>query len=282
MPASDLTNLANVKSWLGVSDNKSDAVLSRLISAVSAQVLAYLQRDALFSYSRTETRSGSGTGELLLRAWPVTSVASVVVDNVVIPQSIPTAGTPYPFGWALSTYTGTPPGTNQTVSMRGWTFCRGMQNVQVTYTAGYLVSGETTTVSSSAYTAIAPLGTWCGDSGVVFADTGAALTAITSGTPTTGQYLVETSSLVYPTPGTYLFSAADVGRPISLSYSYIPAALEQIVIEEIAERYKYKDRIGVRSKALGGQETVTYDLSGLPQYVAQMLQPWRSVVPIPV
>jgi hypothetical protein len=180
----------------------------------------------------------------------------------------------------LSQWSGSPPGSNQTLSLVGWNFWQGIKNISVTYTAGYSVVGEATTITALPYTAAAPLGTWSVDGGVKFTDTGVALTPILSGTPTTGQYLVETASLTYPDPGTYMFAAADVGRPVAVSYSYIPSALEQIVIEEVCERYKYKDRIGLRSKALGGQETVTYDLSGLPNYVAQMLNAWRSVVTI--
>ena len=280
MAASDLTTLANVKAWLSVTDGKSDAVLSRLISAVSAQVLTYIQRDALYSSTRTETRDGSGTQQLLLRNWPVTGVTSVTIDGASVPVALQSTNGSYPSGWILSQWSGSPPGSNQTLSLRGWTFWQGTKNVSVVYTAGYSVIGERTVVTALPYTALAPLGTWSVDGGVVFTDTGVALTPVTSGTPSTGQYLVESASLVYPDPGTYLFSAADVGRPVALTYSYIPTGLEQIVIEEVCERYKYKDRIGLRSKSLGGQETVTYDLSGLPDYVARMLNPWRSVVPI--
>lgn len=282
MAASDLATLQNVRAWLGVSDTKSDAVLSRLITAISAQVLSYLSRDYLYSGPRVDTRDGTGTQEILLRTWPVTSVQSVLLDNVAIPQaSQQSTNVAFPYGWVLSEWSGSPPGSNQTISLTGWTLTPGKKNVQVNYTAGYLVSGESWLIpSGGSLTAAQPLGSWCQDSGAVFADTGLALVPITSGTPASGQYLVQTQSLVYPDVGTYQFALADVGRPILLSYSYIPAALEQIVIEEVSERYKYRDRIGLRSKSLGGQETMSYDLSGLPAYLRVMLAPWRSVVPI--
>lgn len=281
MAASDLTTLANVKAWLSVTDGKSDAILSRLISSVSAQILAYIGRDAMYSHPRSEVRDGSGTNVFLLANWPVTQVVSVTIDGASIPPSLPVTGGDSTAGWILSPWDEFPPGSNQLVSLKGGLrFNQGTKNINIVYIAGYAIYGEATVVSSSPYNVIGPYGSWSYDNGVTFTDTGASLTPITSGTPTTGQYLIETSSLVYPDPGTYLFSAADVGRPVAINYSYIPTGLEQIVIEEVCERYKYRDRIGLQSKSLGGQETVTYDLSGFPKYVVLSLNNWRSVVTI--
>lgn len=57
-------------------------------------------------------------------------------------------------------------------------------------------------------------GVFVADQGVFNLNTGLPLTAIPSGTPATGQYVVTASS------GTYLFAAADTALPISISYSY--------------------------------------------------------------
>ena len=57
---------------------------------------------------------------------PVSAVASVTVDNRLIPAR-PRPGAP---GWVLD-----PDG--QQILLSGYEFCRGVQNVEVVYTAGY-------------------------------------------------------------------------------------------------------------------------------------------------
>ncbi len=81
-------------------------------------------------------------------------------------------------------------------------------------------------------------------------------------------------------PGTYLFAAEDGGAALRLSYSYVPGALEDACIGWVAERFRYRDHIGQRSKSLGGQETVSYDTSAMPAYLQAQLQPYRKVLPL--
>ena len=55
----DLTTLANVKGWLGVTATTDDALLSRLISAASDYVQTWLNR-TIATQTYSETRDGSG------------------------------------------------------------------------------------------------------------------------------------------------------------------------------------------------------------------------------
>ncbi len=280
MAVGDLATLSDVKSWLSISDTSSDALLQRLISSCSGTVRSYMNRFSLAQQTYTDLVDGTGTRQLLLRNWPVTSVAQVVVDGALIPEAPPVPTTPlgyttFPDGWVLQTWDGHPPGGPQLLELRGWYFRHGRRNVQVTYTAGYGTS-EAATVPASApytYTPVALLGPWSQDVGVAYASSGVALAEV-SGSPAQGQYSVSSS-------GVYTFSAADEGQAVVVSYSYVPLDLEQLVIEWVAERSSYRSRIGVRSKSLGGQETISYASNGIPAYIAQALQPWCDVVVYP-
>jgi hypothetical protein len=69
----DLTTLANVKGWLGVTATTDDALLTRLISAASDYVQKWLNRTiAVQPY--TETRDGTGGYVLPLSNYPVSAV----------------------------------------------------------------------------------------------------------------------------------------------------------------------------------------------------------------
>ena len=41
----------------------------------------------------------------------------------------------------------------------------------------------------------------------------------------------------------------------------------------------YAERVGLQSKSLGGQETVSYRITAVPDFVAAALQPYVSVLP---
>jgi len=116
--------------------------------------------------------------------------------------------------------------------------------------------------------AFAPYGPWACDLGVIYAATGVALTLVAA-TPSAGQYAVNS--------GAYAFSAADVGQAVLLSYGYIPQDVAQAALQLAAERFRSADRIGLRSKSAGGQETIAYDISAVSAPVLTMLQPYKRV-----
>lgn len=119
----DLTTLNNVKAWLNLTVSTSDALLTRLISAVSAWVQTYIGRQ-IASQNYTEVRNGSGGEQLFFANYPVTAVSAVTVDGVAIP--------PQPsFGQAGYSFTG------KLLTLTGYKFNRGLANVALTYTAGY-------------------------------------------------------------------------------------------------------------------------------------------------
>jgi hypothetical protein len=119
----DLTTIANVKSWLGVSSAADDTLLTRLVSGVSAWIQEWLGR-TIASSSYTEKLNGNGKAVLAFLNYPVTAVASVTVDGVSIPARTSVAGSGYSFD-------------SEFLYLDGYAFNSGRQNVVIQYTAGY-------------------------------------------------------------------------------------------------------------------------------------------------
>ena len=123
----DLCTLAELKSWLPNQGNNDDLTLQGLISNASLQVLQYLDRPHLLASvlgALTENYDGNDSDRLLPRQFPIISVTSVAIDGVPVQQATSpvTAG----FLW-----------DSRRVLLRGFRFHRGLQNVQISYSAGY-------------------------------------------------------------------------------------------------------------------------------------------------
>ena len=82
------------------------------------------------------------------------------------------------------------------------------------------------------------------------------------------------------TSGVYTFAAADAGAAVSISYGFIPAAINNACIEWVAERYRYRTRVGQSSQSVSGQLTSSYSLKDIPDFVRASLDPYRAVVGI--
>ena len=268
----DLVDLADLKAWLDLASPDGDALLGRLITQVSRATLGFLDRANILPQQIVETRDGRNDTEIVLRQWPATALTSLVVDGVTIAPAPPlVAGGPRQSGYVLEAAEAAPPGHMQRLALRGRFFTAGVQNVIVTYTAGYQVAAEAAVVPSAApYEILAqePYGDWASDAGVVYAS-GTPLVAVAAN-PTAGQYIVSA--------GAYTFSAADAGASVALAYGYVPADLCFAAMDWIAELYNYRTRIGQQSKSLGGQETTSFIVKNVPDFVAGALQPYRRVI----
>lgn len=123
----DLCALSELKSWLPNIGNNDDANLQSLITNGSLEILTYLNRPHILASvigAINETYDGNDSDRLLPHYFPIISVTSVSVDGVALAQStLPIASG---FLW-----------DSRRVLLRGFSFCRGVQNVQVSYTAGY-------------------------------------------------------------------------------------------------------------------------------------------------
>jgi hypothetical protein len=267
----DLTTLAALKAWLGLpaAAGPNDATLGALITAASRVICGLLSRPCLSPRSYMETIDLE-TRRVYLRQWPVQQVNSVLWRGIVIPQDLsadPGAST----GYALQPGDMAPPGRPQAIDLFGEQYRPGRQSLVVSYVAGYAVQREAQAVPSLTpfqLSAFAPYGPWASDLTVVYAATGVALSAVAVA-PSAGQYAV--------TGGSYTFSAADAGQSVLLSYGYIPQDVAQAALELAAERFRAAERIGLRSKSVGGQETISYDTSPISPPVLAMLQPYKQV-----
>ena len=148
----------------------------------------------------------------------------------------------------------------------------GRQSLVVSYRAGYAVQGETQTVPAAAPLQLAALRALRAVGDRISASPtprpARALTPVAAA-PGAGQYAVSA--------GVYTFSAADAGQPVSISYGYVPQDVAQAALELAAERFRAAERIGLRSKSIGGQETIAYDTSAISAPVLAMLQPYKRV-----
>jgi len=129
MAAGDLTTLPNVKQWNSITAIGDDALLTRLITSVSTFIRTWLNRQ-LDSAVYTESYDGLGGTRLSVANHPITAVASVTIDNLVVPLST----SPTVAGFTFDAY--------GILLRQGYRFVRGQANVSVVYTAGYATIPE--------------------------------------------------------------------------------------------------------------------------------------------
>jgi hypothetical protein len=272
----DLTTPQRVATWMASAPILPSPILTQLVSSMTNLVYSKLNRGRVFSRTITRTFDGLGTAQLVLPDYPVTSVLSVQQGNNMIPPSVPGGNSPG-YGYRLVPWDGNLPGDHAVLELQNGFFWVAPQNIKVTYVAGYLIANEAQVVPTAGLYTITVnqwQGIWCRDNGVVYANTGVALTPVTTLTAA-GQYIAPVDA----TPGVYTFDAADAGVELLFSYSFIPADLEEAVIQMVAERYAYRSRVGDVSKSLGGQETMRFQRGDLPPEVMGMLQQYISVLP---
>lgn len=121
----DLTTLDNVKQYLQITTTNDDTFLTALVSNVSQFIETYLNR-IIASASYTDFYNGVGyyTQTLALRNTPVTAVQLLTIDGVTITASAGFGKPGYNFDDSF-------------IYLTGYSFGRGVRNIQVTYTAGY-------------------------------------------------------------------------------------------------------------------------------------------------
>lgn len=120
------TTLADVRAWLtGIqpSQTTDDVLLTSLIARASAFIDSYIGR-GIISADYTETLNGNDSDSMFVKNFPITAVSSVTVDLYTYSPS----NTPLGFGYTFD---------SNRVYLRGGRFCRGSQNVVISYTGGY-------------------------------------------------------------------------------------------------------------------------------------------------
>lgn len=275
MAASDLATLADVKTWLSGSSGigtSDDALLARLITDVSGAITAYLGRPSLTPRTYMERHDGNDKTRLFLRHYPVLQMISLLIDSASIPAVAGGPNTPPARGYLLEPWDGLPPGRPQALDVFRVFYRKGRQNIVADYTAGYAVESEAASVPAAPgpyynVSVAAPFGPWASDAGVTYANGNPLI--VVAGNPSAGEYAV--------TAGTYAFAAADAGAGVLISYGFIPAAINNACIEWVAERYRYRTRVGQTSQTVSGQMTSAYSLKDIPDFIRASLDPYRNV-----
>lgn len=293
----DLTTPQRAAEWMANGPSLPNNVIARLVTSCSSMINAKLNRGALYSRSVTTTLDGVGTYQLMLPEYPITEVTQVQMGSQLIqaaPLPTPSTSVVPPanpcYGYRLTTWGGRLPGSPHMLEFVNGIWYYGVQNIKVTYVAGYLVENEPATIAAPTVsgqpptvTVKMPNGLWCKDNGVAYAN--GTLFVSVAASPTVGQYVPPTDSA----PGVYTFNTNDVNASILISYSFIPADLEEAVCQMVTERYLYRTRVGEISKSLGGQESVRWsrgdlrsayrDMNALPPEVMDLINPYISVLP---
>jgi hypothetical protein len=262
----DLCTLALAQQWAGQAANAT-ANAAALITSCSRQILSEIQRPAILpqTYSRSFD-ARVGMRQLVIPEWPLISISSLTIDGSAIPSA---GGSPIASGYVIESQPDAPPGRSSSIALRNYWWSSGVANIQATYSAGYQTS-ETQTVVGGALTALQPYGAWTTDQGVTYAASGLALTNSGSTAPNQGQYQVSAT-------GAYTFNSADNAAAVVLNYGFIPFDLASACAQWVAELLNYQTRIGVKSKILGGQETVSFMTDPVPTMVLRRINPYRRV-----
>jgi len=271
MNAGDLTTLEHLKSWLNLpnTESASDELLRRLIRSASAFVLNFMNRETLALSQYAETYDGYGNSFMVLRRGPVYEVTGLsFAGTIVNAASGDGFSTPYTNGYVVEpeySIIG-----SRRLNLYGRCFPRARGSIAIRYTAGYVTKDCRVTIPGDLYQ-YTTRQTWIenvsvsGVNGEVFEQVAA--------DPQAGQYTINSD-------GQYTFNAADAGTVVDILYSFVPPDIEQAVWELAGERFRYMDRIGVVSKSLGGQETVSFSQKSMSDYVHDLLSPYRQVVPV--
>lgn len=278
----DLTTLATLKGYM--TSYPGDTVASGLITRISRAILSELNRPLLVPRIYNEQFSGYGTRGLVLPNWPVLSISSLLIGNQNVPVATQpafqnggtiAAGTYY--GFRFEPWSGLPPGDPAVLSLGEASYFSGNQNVQVSYSAGYQVTGEIPNAAS--YSPLAPYGIWASDCGVKYTASGIVLTSVPGPTPSVGQYVPPAPDKGLSPTLNYTFNVADIATGISINYGFIPGDVEQAVLELIQLRTAIRTRPGVRSQSLASQESMSFDTSSTSEFVQATLGQYISVIP---
>lgn len=274
-----LTTLPAVKQWLEIDTANVDAdvLLLRLIRGASAFLLNQLNRQNLALTNYTEMYDGYGNVFMVVRQNPVYEITNLSFAGTPISAATGNGfDNPFTGGYVLEPeYSASPGSTAQRINLYGYRFPRGRGLVRVQYRAGYVRVNEPYTIPDESPWSGGKITTdymWLGDEGVVYALTGVAMVKVADN-PEEGQYSVDAD-------GVYSFAEEDKNLDILITYSFVPADIQEAATLLVGERYRYMDRIGYVSKSLGGQETVTFSQSAMSQYTRDSLIPYKNVVPI--
>ena len=117
-----ITTLEQVKSYLGIKDVTSDALLTPLIAAADAFVLSYLNTEEILEADYVERYNGTGSERLLPDHSPIKSISLLKINGREIPAQVD-----YESGYFFD---------KNIIVLAGERFTTGFRNVELSYRAG--------------------------------------------------------------------------------------------------------------------------------------------------
>jgi|SRR5579864_451380 len=276
----DLVTLNDAMTWLGLqpSNAAEQPIVQNLVTDVSLSVLSYTGRATLNSILPfNETYDGSGSQRQYVKNSPILSVLSLSINGR---QQAPSTA----FGVAgylidqdrksISLRGGSSgSGSFSTTTLGGWGpfFQKGIQNVNVSYLAGYsLMPAEPYKIPATPFQiTVINTASFVLDMGVTYAQSGIALVPVTS-PPAQGQYSVSSA-------GVYTFSAADSGVQIVISYGYngAPGDLQVACKRIVALIYKRKPQEDLKSKMMTEGGTTNFRDWAWPPEVKTTIEKYK-------
>lgn len=124
----------NVKTFLGITSSTDDTLIDSILDRTTLMIKRYCGRDLEQTTYTDERHDGDGIDDsLLLRNWPIISVASVYddPDRLFTSDSLLTANEDYVVQSSGDTDN---PGVIRRIDS---VWLKGIQNIKVAYTAGY-------------------------------------------------------------------------------------------------------------------------------------------------
>ena len=126
MASGDLTGLETVKAYLKIqdADTTTDELLGTLISAASDFIQGVLNR-TFAAADYVQRYNGNGVALMVAADYPILSVASVTLNGIPISPALDDISAGYVFD-------------ADAIYLRGFLFPKGIQNVVLSYRAGFV------------------------------------------------------------------------------------------------------------------------------------------------
>lgn len=253
----NLTSAARVSSFMAINPNQA-AVLDPIIAGASAFVSRFTGKSFEPTLKQLVLDPPASAEPKLIIRDPLISISELKVDKEVWPETVDFwNGSGYYVEKITSSCTA--------LHAISKTWPSLPRSIMLSYLSGYTdtfqeVIGPDNSVSALLY--------WLDDVSVHL--NGVAATKVASA-PAVGQYAVSSA-------GVYTFNAADQAKTAKITYVCTPADVERAIVDLVAYTFSGRDRVGISSKTLGGQETISYSAAALTPTAAMLLKPFRSVV----
>lgn len=270
-------------SWLGISNAAETPTIQELVTDVSEYILDRTGRSTLNSILPfNETYDGSGSQRQYVKNAPILQILSLSINGRKQAPSTAYGIAGYLIDQDRKSISlrggGNGSGTFSTTTYGNWGpfFCKGIQNVSVSYLAGYsLMPAEPAVIPATPFqVTVANNVQFVLDMGVTYQQTGIALVPVASN-PAQGQYSVSSA-------GVYTFNSGDQGLKIVISYGYngAPEDLQVACKRIVSLIYKRKPQEDVKSKIMTEGGTLNLRDWECPPEVERTIQKYmrRAVV----